>query len=323
VITLALLWWAMRDVQLDEVRGHLGRAHLGWFLLSITAATLAFPLRTVRWRYLLRLEGETLPFGPLWHATAIGFMANNLLPARGGEPARAFAASRFTGVRFSTALASIAVERILDGITLVAMLTVATAAAGFEPHAAVFGISIERLAASGGILFGGMLAAALALVQWPGPLIRLAHRALGLVLQPAWTDRIADVLEGMVQGLEALKQPRKFAAAVAWSIVVWLVSAASFWLGFKAFGIAVPWSAALLMQAVIASSVAIPSSPGFFGVFEAAARESLALYGIAAGTAVSFAIGYHIAGFIPITVLGLHALWRGGLRMRDLRGDAE
>ena len=116
-------------------------------------------------------------------------------------------------------------------------------------------------------------------------------------------------------------------SAALWSAVLWTVSAGSFWLAFRAFGVAVPWSAALLLQSVIAFGVAIPSSPGFFGIFEAAARASLALYAVPADTAVSLAIGYHLGGFVPITLLGLYSLGRAGLHLRELRagdtGDAD
>ena len=104
-------------------------------------ATLSFPLRTVRWQYLLRLEGERLPFIPLWHATAIGFMSTNLLPARTGELARAYAAKRLTGTKFTAAVGSIAVERVFDGITLVAMLAIAMWAGGFSGDTAVGALS--------------------------------------------------------------------------------------------------------------------------------------------------------------------------------------
>ena len=106
-----------------------------------------------------------------------------------------------------------------------------------------------------------------------------------------------------------------------WSFAVWLLSSASFWLAFSAFDIEVPWSAALLLQCLISFGVAIPSSPGFFGPFEAVTRVTLALYGIEAGSAVSYAVGYHLSTFVPITVLGIWSLSRAHLHLADLRGD--
>jgi uncharacterized protein (TIRG00374 family) len=318
-VSALLLWWALHDVSLSEVWQRLRGVRLLPLVATIVLATAQFPIRTIRWRYLLRLEGEALPFTPLWHATAIGFMANNLLPARAGEFARAYAAHRLTAVRFSTAFASIAVERVLDGITLVALLTVAISAGGFAAGTAVGSVTLGGVARGAGILFGGLLVVALVLVHWPGPALRFASRVSHLVLPARWADRAMQILEGMLSGLEALRRPGQFATVIAWSFVLWLVSAASLGLGLVAFDIDVPWSAALLLQGLIAFGVAIPSSPGFFGPFEAVTRVSLALYGVEAGRAVSYAVGYHLATFIPITLLGIWSLSRAHLHLVDLR----
>ena len=125
MISVVLLWWVLHDVPLAEVVEHMRAARIVPFAACVLVATLGFPIRTIRWQYLLRLDGEKLPFVPLWHATAIGFMANNLLPWRAGELARAYAARRLTGVPFMTAAATLVVERVMDGLTLVAMLGLA------------------------------------------------------------------------------------------------------------------------------------------------------------------------------------------------------
>jgi uncharacterized protein (TIRG00374 family) len=318
-VSILLLWWALHDVSLAEVWHRIRGVRPLPLLAMIVLATAQFPLRTIRWRYLLRLEGETLPFTPLWHATAIGFMANNLLPARAGEFARAYAAHRLTSVRFSTAFASIAVERVLDGITLVALLTVAISAGGFAAGTAVGGVTLGGVARGAGLFFGGLLLVALVLVHWPAPALRLAHRVSHRVLPARWADRLLQILEGMLSGLDALRRPGQFTIVIVWSFVVWLVSAASLGMGLVAFGIDAPWSAALLLQGLIAFGVAIPSSPGFFGPFEAMTRVSLALYGVEPGRAVSYAVGYHLGTSLPITLLGMWSLSRAHLHLVDLR----
>lgn len=285
----------------------------------VVLATATFPIRTVRWRYILRLEGSTLPFVPLWHATAIGFMANNLLPARAGELARAYAARQLTAVRFSTAIASIAVERILDGIGIVALITAGIWAGGFATEATVGGVSLVDIVRTGGVLFLVVLVAAVALVHWPGPALGLARLVSHRILPSRWTGKFLSTLEGLLSGLDALRSPRRLALALLWTLVVWLVNAASFWLGFLAFDLGLPAAGALVVQGVIALGVALPSSPGFFGPFEAACRVSLALYGVPAGLAVSYAVGYHFATFLPITLLGLWSLSRAHLHLADLR----
>jgi hypothetical protein len=97
------------------------------------------------------------------------------------------------------------------------------------------------------------------------------------------------------------------------------VNALAFWIGFRALGIDVPYSAANFLQGIIAIGVAPPSSPGFFGVFEAAAKVGLEVYGVPGGQAVSWAIGFHIPSFIPITLIGLYYFARLGLHFSDSR----
>jgi uncharacterized protein (TIRG00374 family) len=321
VIAALLIWWALHDVSAGEVWSRLRNVRLVPFTLSIVVATLMFPLRTIRWQYLLRLEGEALPFIPLWHATAIGFMSTNLLPARAGEFARAYAARRLTGVRFTTAFASIAVERVLDGITLVAALVVAIWAGGFGGDTAV---SEDRTLGSvvrgAGFMFLLLLVVALAVVHWPRLAIDVTGAASRRILPDRWSRGLTAAVEGLVSGLDVLRSPRRFAAAVFWSLVVWIAGAASFWLGMLAFELDVPWSAALMLQSLLAFGIAIQFSPGFFGQWEALCRVALPpLYGVSVGATVSFALGFHLGGFIPITLLGLWSLSRAHLHLADLR----
>jgi hypothetical protein len=323
VLSIALLWWTLHDVSLREVWGHIRQVRLAPFAATIVLATLTFPLRTVRWRYLLRLEGAPLPFVPLWHATAIGFMANNLLPARAGEVARAYAARKLTAVPFTQALASLVVERVLDGIGIVALLTVAIWAGGFDATTTVAGIRLVSIVRSAAIVFVAALAAAAIFVHWPGPALRLADAGLRRLLPARWGDKIFAALEGVVSGLDVLRSPARLLRVGFWTLVVWLVNAASFWTCLIAFEIDIPASAALLVQGLIAFGVAVPATPGFWGPWEAACRVSLALYGVEASRAVSYAVGYHLFTFIPITVLGLFSLSRAHLHLAELKDSKE
>ena len=84
-------------------------------------------------------------------------------------------------------------------------------------------------------------------------------------------------------------------------------------------GIAAPYSAALFVQGLVTVAAAIPSSPGYFGLFESAGKVGLGVYGVDATRAVSWAVGYHVLTFIPITVIGAYYFVRLGLRVRDVR----
>lgn len=322
-VTVAFLAWAVHGVNLRDVLEGVRRANLLLIIASALVATLTFPLRTLRWRVLLRdVDGGRYPLGPLWDAVAIGFMANNLLPARAGELARGWVVSRKVPVRFTTALASIGVERVFDGLMMLALMAVAIAAPSFPSHAMVRGTSLAHVAAGAAALFGSVLLLALIVVHRPAPWLRLFERLARALLPTRAAARVVSIVEGFVAGLEVLKSPTRFVAVVGWSLVLWLVNAAAFALCFRAFGMRVPPEGALLLQGLIGFGVAIPAAPGFWGVFEGATRLTLQFYGVGATRALAYAFAFHIAGFIPITLLGLEALSRAHLHLGDLRGAA-
>jgi len=318
-----LIWWTLHDVSIAEVLDRIRGVRWIPFLAAIAVATLSFPLRTVRWQYLLRLEGQRLPFVPLWHATAIGFMSTNLLPARTGELARAYAAKRLTGTKFTAAVGSIAVERVFDGITLVAMLAIAMWVGGFSGDTAVGNLTLGGIGRFAAAVFSLALLVAVGFVRWPQPALGLTRAVARRILPESWALYMVGAVEGLLSGLDSLRSPRRFFAVVVWSVAVWFTGAASFWLGFVAFGIHVPWSAAVLLQSLLAFGVAVQFSPGFFGQFEAVCRVALALYAVGIGPAVSFAFGFHLGGFVPITLLGLWSLSRAHLHFADLTSSEE
>lgn len=322
-VTIVLLWLVLRGVDLAEVGRHLRDVRVLPFIVAIIVATAAFPIRTVRWWYLLRVDGQALSFLPLWHATAIGFMANNVLPARSGEVARAYAARRLTGVPFTTAVGTLVIERILDGLTLVTLLAIAAAAGGFSSDTQIGDVPLATIMTGASVLFAAILGAAMVAVWFPNFSLGITRATARAVLPHRWADKITAVAKNLLDGLEVLRSGRRFVTVALWSFAVWGVNGLSFLACFYAFNLQVPVSAAFVLQSIIAFGVAIPSSPGFFGPFEFATRITLAAYGIGATAAVSYAVGYHIGTFLPITLLGLWSLSRAHLHLTDLRGDTE
>jgi uncharacterized protein (TIRG00374 family) len=321
---VALLAWVLHRINPREVWEDAHHAN-GWLLLlAVAAATGTFPVRAIRWRLILRdANGGPLPWLPLWHATTIGFMANNLLPARAGEVARGYVASRQLPVRFTTALATIGVERIFDALVMLGLMAVAIATPSFPAHARVGGRSLPAVATSAAVLFCALLVLALVIVHRPAPWLRLFERATGRLLPARFAERSSRAAEGIVAGLSVLKNPGRFFGVVIWSLVLWLINAAAFAICFRAFGLQVPLEAALLLQGIIGFGVAVPSTPGYAGVFEAATLLTLQLYGVDSSLAVSYALTYHLTTFLPITLLGLWSLSRLHIGLREIRSVGE
>jgi glycosyltransferase 2 family protein len=316
-VSVALLAWALRGVSAEAVLGHIASARPGPLLAAVVVATLAFPLRLVRWHLLLRDEhGKPYPSGPLWHAIAVGFTANNLLPLRAGELIRSYTAARLTQARFTTVISSVAVERIFDALAVVALLTFALLNSDLPSSVTVAGTSVTQLARAAGVASMLALLLAIMVVAAPVPAEKLVRR---LIPSARLADRIVDLIEGVRHGLAVLRSPGRLAGVIIWSLVLWLVNGFAFYLGFAAFAIPVSYSGALLMQGLLVLGISVPSTPGFFGPFEAVIVAVLALYGISGSLAFSYAIAFHVTTLIPITLLGLWSLTRTPEGFRVLR----
>lgn len=319
-LSALLLWWVFREVNLAETVAHLRAVRIGWLLAAVAVATSLFPLRLFRWSLLLRRpDGGSYPWLPLWHAIAMGFAANNLLPFRAGEVVRTVTASRLTGARLTTSLASVAVERVFDALAVVGLLGLALLMPGMPEGISIAGYPLRSVATTAGLLALAALVAAGAVVAFP----RQAERVVRRVVP---SDRIAlrlvETIEGVRQGLDVLRSPVRLFGVIAWSLFLWLVNALSFYLAFVAFDLPVNFAGAVVLQGVLAFGIAVPSAPGYIGPFEAAITAVLALYGIGASQAVAYAVGYHLTTFIPITLLGVWSATRTGLGFRAVAREA-
>jgi uncharacterized protein (TIRG00374 family) len=313
-----LLWWTLHDAPMAGIVAAL-RASNGWLFAAATlAATLIFPVRARRWRIILEPVAPGMPLGPLWRATAVGAMASNVLPGKAGELVRPYALTRETDrVGFPAAMASIAVDRLFDAVVVLLLMFGALLDPTFPSGVRPFGRPIAVLA-------GGLIAAVLvlivllyAIVFFPARLIRV-WELLSRRVAPGLERRGTEALAAFASGLGVLRHPGRFASVLAWTVAHWLLHALALWLGFRAVGIAVPYSAALFVQGLLSAAAAIPAAPGFFGLFEAAAKEGLRIYHVPNTLAVSWALGYHLLTFIPITVLGAIYFARLGIRMADV-----
>lgn len=323
LLSVALLAWTMRDVQFGEVWDILRRSNLSLMLGAALAATLTVPLRARRWRTILDPVEPNLPLGQLWRSTAIGVMLNNVLPARAGEPARAYALSRENPrVPFAAAFASLAVDRVFDALVLLLLMFGAMFAPDFPREATIAGQSVVSWAATGVIGMIGLIIVLYLIVLFPERLL-LIFEAFSRRVAPKIETRGKQALIAFASGLGVLRNPKRFASVLWWTLLHWLLQAFAFWLGFRAVGIQASMAAALFLQGIMAIAVALPSSPGFFGVFEFTAKAVLAIYGVDPTRAVSWAIGYHLLSFVPITIIGGYYFVHLGLRLKELTRTEE
>jgi hypothetical protein len=245
-------------------------------------------------------------------------MVNNVVPLRAGELARAYALTReLPQITFSTALASLVVDRVFDAVVVLLLLAIAMVARDFPSGAMISGRPIGQIATGFALLPLVLLVVLYTLVFFPGTLIRL-FELLARRVSPTIEERGRDMLKRFAEGLSVLRTPGHFIAVFWWTLLHWLLQPLAFWLGFKALGIDVSWSATLFVQGLIVIGVSLPSAPGFFGLFESAAVISLGLYGIGESAAIAWALVFHVVTFIPITLMGAYYFAKLGLTMGEI-----
>lgn len=317
-VTVFLLWWVLREVDLVLVLTEVRGANFWLLGLAVTIATVTFFLRALRWKHILAPIHPGTSLRSRFAAVNIGFMANNLLPARIGEFARAYALSRLEPVPVSGAFASLFVERFLDGLAIVILMFVAMASPGFPSELPAGDVSLAAVIRVVVGILGGLLAFMLLLLFFPRPVLGVAE-FLARRLPEKMGRLLLGALNSFVDGLRLLQNPRLLTLAMGWSFVVWTWQSLAFWVAFRAFGIQVGYDAALFVNAIVGFWVGFPAAPGFFGTFHAGAKMGLAVYGVAAAPTLAFAFGFHLGGFFPVTFIGLYYAWRMGLSLQEMK----
>jgi len=321
-ISLFLIWWVLSGVDVREVWTEVRGANWVFLIAAIAVATSGFLLRAARWEALLRPIRPGIPFRSRYAAVNIGFAMNNLLPARVGEIARAWSIAKMERIPLSGAIGSLVAERFLDAIAVFTLFGVALFHPSFPAGATVGGESVLSLASGVLAVLSVGVATLLLLLFFPHTFLGLIRR-IAEFLPGRSGDALVLTLTSFLQGLAALRDPRLLLRGLAWSFAFWGWNAVSFWLAFKAFGIDQGYIPALFVQGVIAIGVAVPAAPGFFGTFHGAAVVALhGVYGASEAATLAFAFGYHLGGFIPVTLMGLWYAGRLGVSLAEIEKGA-
>lgn len=295
--TLLFGWLAIRGVDLDEVWASLKEANPWWLLASLLVLAVAIFMRALRWRSLF--VPETRPaVKPVTAAMLLGLAVNSVLPMRAGEAARVLALGR-TGTSKVEALATVAIERVLDVFCL---LLLVVAAAPVLPE-------VSWLA--GAVVLAVVLAAAIAAavvvfaVWGDRPLHAIARVAGRLPVVTA--EHVEHAGEGMARGFAGFRRWRIALAGFVWTTLSWVVTSLSFWLATLAFDLDLPLDAGLLVLGAVGLSLLLPAAPGALGVFEAAVVVALAAYDVSREEALSYAFALHAINLFPWLAAGLVA----------------
>jgi uncharacterized protein (TIRG00374 family) len=310
-VSLVFLALAFRNKDLAVMGQSLLTADYRYLAPAVALYFVGVYFRAVRWRALLR-SVKPLPASALFPVVVIGYMANNVLPARIGEFVRAYVLSWKHGVAKSATLATVAIERIFDGLTMVAFLLAASLLIRLNEQ--VTTIAVVATALFCGLLLGLIAVGAIPAVQ------RLLHGVLGRLLPDRFAARLEAVLTSFIAGLGSLRSRGDLALVAVTSLAAWLCEAGMYLIIAAAFGLGLGWPAALLTTAVANLFTLLPSSPGYVGIFEAGVLAVLVgLLGLPEEAALGYAIVLHAALWLPVTLLGVFFWSRESLSWRELK----
>jgi uncharacterized protein (TIRG00374 family) len=318
LLAAGLLFLFLRNTDFSVVAAEMGRARADLLVASLLVTGLTYVLRAARWQYLLLPIGK-VGLGLALKTTVIGFAATALLPARAGELLRPYLLARKAGFSATATFATIIVERLLDTITVVLL---------FAAYMLVFdtGMSTADATTFGQIKLGGAIAGAVSVVVLvvlfflaghPGTLQRLTL-GISKVLPASLAERATGLVRTFAEGLAIVRQPKRLAAAVVFSLPLWLSIAAGIWLVTRAFHIEMPFTGSFLIVALLVVGVAVPT-PGAVGGFHYFYKlGATAFFAASPDKAVGAALVLHAVSFVPVAIAGLILMAQEGLSLSRL-----
>ncbi len=319
----ALLVLFFYNVDLRGVARAIMHADPVWLGISLATTVVNLAIRAWRWQYLLEPIGRP-GFATAFRATAVGFAASSVLPARAGEVIRPYFLARQERISATGAFATIILERVLDMVTVLVLLAV------YVLFAAPVITDSNRLAFEA-VQWTGMIAAAGAvgalavMFVLAGNPRRLAESLsrLEAVLPSRLAGMLARVAEKFASGLGIIRRPGRLTVALVLSFPLWLSIAVGIWTVARAFDLAVSFLGSFLVIALLVVGVAVPT-PGAVGGFHAAFRfAATTFFDAPDAAAVGAAIVLHLFTVVPSLFLGLLFAAHEGLNVAGMRRLAD
>ncbi len=306
-ISLFFLVWAVRQVNsFSEVVAALPRANYGLVGLALVAYFIGVWLRALRWQCLLA-PLKSLSVRKLFPVVVIGYMANDVLPARIGELVRAYILSEREGVSKSSSLATIFLERIFDGIVLLLFAVVVSL---FIP----LGEGLQNIVRIAAVVFALAIVVFLIMAFSPNTANKVLSSLLKYSPQKVRT-RVGGFAASFIDGLQALQRGRLLVSVIALSAAAWLCEAGMYYIIGVGFKLIQPFHVFLLTAVVANIGTMVPSSPGYVGTFEALSVFTLGLFKVNPDLAMSYTLILHVALLVPVTLLGFFYLWQHQLSL--------
>jgi hypothetical protein len=336
-VSITTLYFAFRNVPINELLEYLTRINYFWTFPTVVAILFAFGLRAARWRFILA-SNYPVGFRQAFHPLMIGFMINCVLPGRVGEFARPLVLNRKEAVPISTGLATVAVERTFDLIILLVLFLVVSSfvriAPGFNVTFGGYRLDYEVLVTvfNGMLKIGALMVIGLLLVTF-GKTRELANRLIlsapellffASASSRDWLKKkvchpVVRIIENIASGMALIKDPKRIIMCFIYSLAVWFFTALSYYL----FSIGCPQinltlSEITAVMVIICFVIALPSVPGYWGLWEAGGVFAMLLFGVSENEAAGYTLANHAIQIVPIVLVGLVSAWVSGVNIRQV-----
>jgi uncharacterized protein (TIRG00374 family) len=299
-LAAVLLYLSVRGVDWRRVWSLI--AHADWLYLTGCGMTAvaSFTLRAVRWRILLNAEGK-LSFGTVFASNMAGYLGNNFLPARAGELVRTFMVSQQSKLSKTYVLTTALAERMLDAIALVLWSSVLLLQIGAKPRWLADVSRSTALIASAGAL-------AILVLPHTGRLCETVIRRIPMPV--GLRDRLLRFADQILSGLRALHDLRRLGGFVGLTVVIWLLDALGVMAGAHGVGVVLPFGVAALLLCAMALGSALPSTPGYVGIYQFVAVTVLVPFGVSRDEALAMTLVGQAIGYVVVLILGLPGILR-------------
>lgn len=316
-ISLFFLFLLFHKIDFAKLREAFVEMDYRFLLPAVAATFMSYYMRAVRWKYLLVPLKSTTTMRNLFPATIIGYMANNLLPARLGEFVRAYVLGDKEGIDKSAVFATLVLDRLLDGFTVLLMLLLTF----FTIQLPLGKEGVQQGLVTGGYL---VLAIYLLVVLFLVLLKQYPMRTIGLIgkslrpLPSRLTGKIIPILGAFIEGLRFPTRMGQLAGLFGSSLLIWALAVWPVDLVLRSFGISLPITASMFIMVFLVFAVMIPASPGYVGTYHAACVYGLMAFNLPKEQALSIAMVVHGISFFPVILLGFYYLWREKLSLKTL-----
>ncbi len=315
-ISLFFIFLLFRKIEFDKLLGAFREMNYRYLWPAILSTFISYFFRAVRWRFLL-LPMKKTQFGNLFPATIIGYMVNNILPARIGEFVRAFVLAEKEKIGKSAVFATLVVDRLFDGFTVLLILLFTFFAVKLPPGKE----SMQHSLVVGGYFTLAIYVAIVVFFVVLSKRTDVTIRLIGRLLKPfpsKVAEKVIPLLGSFIGGLRLSSRPMELLALVFSSFLIWTFAIWPVDLILRSFGIVLPITGSMFIMVFLVFAVLVPASPGYMGTYHAACVYGLMAFNIEKEKALSVALMIHGVNFFPVILAGFYYLWRDNLSITEM-----